>query len=152
VDDDKRLAAAIEGDVRGVLRAIAGSAVEEICFERGDVRIMLKRAIEAVPSVATSEGGVAPHPATAPPVADEPKWVEVRSGQVGFFHRSREPGGQLLAEEGARVEAGQAIGVIETLGMSADVEAPAAGTLAELRVQDGQPVDFGQVLAIVAFD
>jgi acetyl-CoA carboxylase biotin carboxyl carrier protein len=151
VDDDKRLAAAIDGDVRGVLRAIAGSAVEEICFERGGVRIMLKRAIEAAPSVGSSEGGVAPHPA-APPVADEPKWVEVRSGQVGFFHRSREPGGQLLAEEGARVEAGQAIGVIETLGMSADVEAPAAGTLAELRVQDGQPVDFGQVLAIVAFD
>jgi acetyl-CoA carboxylase biotin carboxyl carrier protein len=68
---------------------------------------------------------------------------------VGPFHRSREPDGPALVEEGDRVEAGAPLGVIETLGMATEVEAPAAGLLERFLVEDGQPVEFGQVVAVI---
>ncbi len=153
MEDDKRLVAALDRDVRVVLRAIAGSAVEELCLERGNVRISLKRSFEPAPTSVATDGGVAPElPASHETEPATARSIQVRSAHVGLFHRSREAGGPILAEEGTPVEAGQAIGVVKTLGMSADVEAPAAGILAEVRAQDGEPVDFGQVLAVIALD
>jgi acetyl-CoA carboxylase biotin carboxyl carrier protein len=68
---------------------------------------------------------------------------------VGPFHRSREPDGPALCDVGDPVAAGEAVGVIETLGMAADVEAPAPGRLERFLVDDGQAVEFGQVVAIL---
>jgi acetyl-CoA carboxylase biotin carboxyl carrier protein len=152
VEDEARLGAALEHDVRAVLQAIAGSAVEEICFERGGVRVMLRRAFEAAAEgpVAVGQAPLVGDQFTAANATADPGTIEVRSEHVGIFHRSREPGGKTLAEDGITVSAGQPIGVVETLGMSADVEAPAAGTLAELLVEDGEAVEFGQALAVIA--
>jgi acetyl-CoA carboxylase biotin carboxyl carrier protein len=144
---------AIERDVRALLQAIAGSSVEEIALDRGGVRVLLRRVFETAPA---SEG-FAPTIASAPAPAmteepAQPATVEVRAAHVGVFHRARELGGAALAEPGMHVDAGQVVGVVETLGMSAAVEAPAAGVLADLRVEDGQPVEFGQLLAVIAVE
>ena len=147
--DEARLAAALERDVPTVLRAIAQSAVEEIRLERGGVRLSLRREQAAVLSpVAEEPRETAAGPTPDLAAEDAPRGL-VTSAYVGIFHRSREPGGSVLAEMGDRVESGKAIGVIETLGMSGDVEAPATGRLAELLVQDGQPVEYGQPIAVV---
>ena len=147
--DVGRLAAALRGDVRAVLRALRGTVVEEIRLERGDTRIALRRAWPAA-----SAGGAEPAP--LPELESEPI-VEtiataVKAHVVGVFHRSREHEGPALAGEGEHVEAGRAIGVIETLGMSSDVEAPVAGRLVEIVAADGTPVEYGQTLAIITPD
>ncbi len=154
VADDQRLAATLRHVVPAMLDALAGSAVEEIQLERGGVRLRLRRAVPEAPPAAALDASDEMSLAAAPaqPPKQPPGPVEVRSAAVGVFHRSREPGGPVLVEEGAHVAAGVAIGVVETLGMSADAEAPAAGRLVELRVQDGQPVEYGQVLALIEPD
>jgi len=152
--DDDHLAAALRQAVPAMLKAIAGSAVEEIRLERGGIRLSLRRIVVESLAGAGLAGDASPALA-APPALEletQPAILDVSSAHVGIFHRAREPGGPILAEEGAVVEGGKAIGVVETRGMSADVEAPATGRLIELRVQDGQPVEYGQSLAIIQPD
>jgi acetyl-CoA carboxylase biotin carboxyl carrier protein len=85
----------------------------------------------------------------APLEVPEAPQTEVRAHMVGPFHRSRQAEGPVLVSEGDLVEAGRALGVIETLGMATEVEAPAAGRVERFLVEDGQPVEFGQLLALI---
>ncbi len=147
--DEQRLTAALEHDVRAMLAALAGSAVEEARLERGGVRIAMRRALvpsaEGEPPPAAS--AVRAEPGTEPPA--EPGRTDVLAQWVGVFHRARQLDGPLLASEGERVESGQPLGVIETLGIANDVESPAGGVLSRFVVQDGQAVEYGELLAIV---
>ncbi|MGH2352982.1 MAG: acetyl-CoA carboxylase biotin carboxyl carrier protein [Chloroflexota bacterium] len=148
--DEDRLALALDGEVRALLLALRGTTVEEMRFEREGLRIALHRAL---PSEEPSARAAAA-PGTATPTADvassTPGRTEVSAHMVGPFHRSREPDGPALANEGDHVEVGQALGVIETLGIATDVEASASGIIQEFLVDDGQPVEYGQALAIIA--
>ena len=148
-DDEQRLAAALSGDVRAVLRAIQGSAVEEIRLERGGTRIALRRAWQpAAPGSETPAAAAAPAMDT-PPVPETAAEVHVFAPMVGVFHHSREPDGPPLAVAGEPVENGRPLGVIETLGIAGDVEAAAAGTLVFL-LEDGLPVEYGQIVATIS--
>jgi biotin carboxyl carrier protein len=140
------LAASVEQDVRAVLKALRGSSVEELRLTWPSGRITLRRDLDslAVSAPPASESG----PAT-PAEPPEPETIEVRAHMVGPFHRSREPDGPALCDVGDTVAAGEAVGVIETLGMAADVEAPGPGRLDRFLAEDGQAVEFGQVLAII---
>jgi biotin carboxyl carrier protein len=142
---EARLVRTLETDVYAVLRALRGSAVEELRLERGGVRIAVRRAWTA-PSPAAlpaAEAAAPDRPAAAPTRS------EVRAQLVGVFHRARDVDAPALAAKGDLVEAGQAIGVIETLGMANDVEAPVGGRLADLLVEDGQAVEYGEQLAVI---
>lgn len=140
------LASVLGGEVREVLRAVQNTSVEELRLTWGGVRIALQRDIVVA--------DVAAPPDSVPIVAGidslpAPQRTEVLSHMVGPFHRSREPDGPMLVAEGEHVDAGRALGVIETLGMGAEVEAPASGRLERVLVEDGQAVEYGQVLAII---
>jgi acetyl-CoA carboxylase biotin carboxyl carrier protein len=149
--DGARLAAALERDVPAFLNVLRGSAVEELRIERDGLRIALRRAWQAGPAVAPAAPaqGEQPEPSAA---AGDVRQVDVRSQFVGIFHRAREQDGPVLATEGEHVRAGQALGVVETLGIANDVEAPVSGRLERLLVTDGQPVEYGQVLAVLLPD
>ena len=139
------LAAALDGDVRAVLRALRGTSVEELRLAWGDVRIAVRRELQtgaAAPPAPGTDLGAPLDPPEAPQ-------TEVRAHMVGPFHRSRQAEGPVLVSEGDLVEAGRALGVIETLGMATEVEAPAAGRVERFLVEDGQPVEFGQLLALI---
>jgi acetyl-CoA carboxylase biotin carboxyl carrier protein len=135
----------LERDLPAVLRAIRQTGVEELRLSWGDVRIMVRR--EPADDDATAVAGESAGQPESTEVA--PAAIEVRAHMVGPFHRSREPDGPSLAGEGDLVDAGRPLGVIETLGMATDVEAPAAGRLERFVVEDGLPVEYGQVLAII---
>ena len=139
------LADVLQRDVPAVLRAIRQTGVEELRLSWGDVRIVVRR------EPADDDATALPGDSAGQPAATEegPAAIEVRAHMVGPFHRSREPDGPSLAGAGDLVDAGRALGVIETLGMATDVEAPAAGRLERFVVEDGHPVEYGQVLAVI---
>jgi biotin carboxyl carrier protein len=139
----------LEGQLRALLRTVRGSAVEELRLSVGGLRIALRREAGAAPVASAPAAGAGAQPAGAEP---GPRRVEVPAPMVGPFHRSREPDGPALVAEGEHVEAGRALGVIETLGLATEVEAPASGHLERVLVEDGQPVEFGQVLAVIVAD
>ena len=153
--DTSRLAVILGKDLEVVMSAVTRTSVEEVRLEDGDVVIQVVRGVGSVAQTATvarrgaevssAVGEVGHFPKDA---AAETGLTEIRSPSVGFFHRARSEGGPNLATDDAPVAIGAPIGVIETLGMAGEVVSPVAGRL-ELRIQDGQAVDYGLVVAVV---
>jgi biotin carboxyl carrier protein len=68
---------------------------------------------------------------------------------VGQFHPWLKPRGGTLVAVGDRVKAGQLVGTIESLNVFNEVETTVAGRVVEIHAQDGQPVEYGQVLVTI---
>ena len=150
--DAARLGALLSGDVAALLIAVARTDLESLRFEDGDVAIEVGRVVASdfVPFDPGREGTVArPGVIARDPAGSVPAGpVPVKSLAVGFFHRSRIEGAPNLAEDGAAVDSGTIVAVVETLGMAGEVVTPVAGTLS-FSVEDGHPVGYGDILALV---
>ena len=85
-------------------------------------------------------GAPARAPAAAPPLK------EIRSPMVGTFYKAPEPGAESYVRVGSRVTPGQTVCIIEAMKIMNEIEAEISGTVKEISVEDGQPVEFGQVL------
>ncbi len=72
--------------------------------------------------------------------------VEVRAPLVGIFRPGMKPGARPLCALGDVIREGQIICAVEALNVYNEVEAPAAGRLSAIYVNDGQPVEYGQPL------
>ncbi len=83
-------------------------------------------------------------PARAPVAA--PPLKEIRSPMVGTFYKAPEPGAESYVRVGSRVSPGQTVCIIEAMKIMNEIEAEITGTVREISVEDGQPVEFGQVL------
>jgi acetyl-CoA carboxylase biotin carboxyl carrier protein len=81
--------------------------------------------------------------------ADAAGEVKVVASLVGIFHPWLKPRGGTLAAVGDRVKAGQLVGTIESLNVLTEVETTLAGRVVEIYVEDGQPVEYGQVLMTI---
>jgi acetyl-CoA carboxylase biotin carboxyl carrier protein len=71
---------------------------------------------------------------------------EVKSPMVGTFYRSPEPGADPYVKVGSRITSGQTVCIIEAMKIMNEIEAEITGVVREVSVEDGQPVEFGQVL------
>ena len=87
------------------------------------------------------------HRETSPrPAPAAPHLKEIRSPMVGTFYKAPEPGADSYIKVGNRVSPGQTVCIIEAMKIMNEIEAEIAGTVREISVEDGQPVEFGQVL------
>lgn len=73
----------------------------------------------------------------------------VTSPMVGTAYRSPEPGAPPFVEIGARVTAGQTLIIIEAMKTMNQIPSPRAGTVIAILVEDGQPVEYGEPLAVI---
>lgn len=80
--------------------------------------------------------------------AEAVKALDIRSTLVGFYRAVARRGAKPLAP-GDSVKEGQIIGAVEALNVLNEVESPAAGRVRKILVDDGQPVQYGQVLMMV---
>jgi acetyl-CoA carboxylase biotin carboxyl carrier protein len=98
----------------------------------------------AAPSAPAPEGPreATPRAASAP----APHLKEIRSPMVGTFYKAPEPGAEPYIKVGNRVSPGQTVCIIEAMKIMNEIEAEIAGTVREISVEDGQPVEFGQAL------
>ena len=86
----------------------------------------------------------APAPSAPAPAAALLK--EVRSPMVGTFYAQPEPGAEPYVRVGSRVTSGQMVCIIEAMKIMNEIEAEVTGTIREVCVLDGSPVEYGQVL------
>src|SRR5687768_14550262 len=94
---------------------------------------------EGVPVVSDAPAGGA----AAPPKS---KLLEVKSPMVGTFYASPEPGAKVYVSSGATVAKGQVLCIIEAMKIMNEIESEYAGVVREVLVENGQPVEYGQVL------
>jgi acetyl-CoA carboxylase biotin carboxyl carrier protein len=93
--------------------------------------------------------GAAPAPAAAA-AAPELSGHVVKSPMVGTFYRSSTPGGTPFIEVGSSVKEGDTLCIIEAMKLLNEIDADISGTIKEILVENGQPVEFGQPLFVIA--
>ena len=73
----------------------------------------------------------------------------IESPMVGTFYRTPSPDAAAFVEEGTSVRKGQPVCIIEAMKMMNEIEAPAAGRIVRILVENAQPVEYGQALMVL---
>jgi acetyl-CoA carboxylase biotin carboxyl carrier protein len=87
--------------------------------------------------------------AAAAVVAAEPAGHVVKSPMVGTFYRSSAPGSAAYVEVGSTVKEGDTLCIIEAMKLLNEIDADKSGTITQILVENGQPVEFGQPLFVI---
>ncbi|MQR99201.1 acetyl-CoA carboxylase biotin carboxyl carrier protein [Gluconobacter aidae] len=140
--------------IRALADILTETGLTEIEISEAESRIRVARNVSVVQAAAPAAAPVAPvAPVAAVPVAapaDPAKHPGmVPSPMVGVAYLTPDPASPPFAVEGQAVAAGQTIMLIEAMKTFNQIKAPRAGTLTKLLVESGQPVEFGEALAII---
>ena len=139
--------------VRRLAAILNDTGLTEIEVERGDLRIKVARNGGVVP-MPTVYAAPAPAPAAASASSARPAEAEhegdvVNSPMVGTVYLQPEPGAPPFVRVGDTVSEGQTLLIIEAMKTMNPIPAPRAGRIVEMLVADGQPVEFGEPLAVI---
>jgi acetyl-CoA carboxylase biotin carboxyl carrier protein len=99
------------------------------------------------PTVATPAAPAVAAPAAQGRAADRPG--ALKSPMVGTVYLAPEPGAANFVKAGDKVREGQTVMIIEAMKVMNPIPAPRSGTVAEIAVANGEPVEYGQLLAVV---
>jgi len=91
-----------------------------------------------------------PAAAALPAEAAAPEGHVVKSPMVGTFYRSSAPGAKPFVELGQAVKAGETVCIIEAMKLLNEIEADQDGVIKEILVENGEPVEFGEPLFVLA--
>ena len=135
-----------DGERKVVVRRDAGKAI----FAQAMAAQAANATLPAAPAAAAAPAS-APAPADAAPAPADPASHPgaVKSPMVGTVYLSSEPGSPPFVAAGSKVKAGDTLLIIEAMKVMNPIQAPKAGTVKQILVQDAQPVEFDQPLAIV---
>ena len=141
--------------VRDLAKLLKETGLTEIETERKGARIRVSRgggvaiAAGAAPAAAAPVAA-APAPAAAQPASSGPPAGAVPSPMVGTVYLSPEPGKPPFISVGKTVKEGDTLFIVEAMKTMNAITAPRGGTVKEISVGDGTPVEFGQTLAVIA--
>jgi acetyl-CoA carboxylase biotin carboxyl carrier protein len=156
---DDKSAAKSKNDDSALIRELAllldETNLTEIEIERAGLRVRVARNVSIAASIPASVqpaasvplAAVAPVPAAAADLAKHPGVVP--SPMVGTAYWAPEPGAKPFIEVGTKVSAGQTLLIIEAMKTMNQIPSPRAGTVTQILVEDGQPVEFGEPLVII---
>lgn len=148
--------------VKKLIELIEESDVEELEIREGDdaVRITRRREqtefAQMMPAQYAAPAPAAPAPqseasaSSEAPADDKPAGHSVRSPMVGTFYRAPSPTAKSFVEVGQTVAAGDVICIVEAMKMMNQIEADKSGTIVDILVENGQPVEFDQPLFVIA--
>ena len=147
-------------DIKGIIDLMNKNAVSEFEMEEGDFKIKLKRAPNKLhkgevgvaqegPAIVTAPvvAPAVPAPATSAPVPEPvDEGLEVKSPMIGTLYRRPSPDSDPFVEVGTAVEPDTVVCIIEAMKVMNEIKAEVKGMIAEVLVEDGKPVEYGQAL------
>ncbi len=81
-----------------------------------------------------------------PPVVDDANVVEVTSPLVGTFYRAPSPAAKTFVEVGSVVKRGAVLCIVEAMKLMNEIESDVDGTVVEILIENGKPVEYGEKL------
>lgn len=153
--------------IRNLIRLMERGEVTELEVEdeKAGLSVRLRRGAEAgsgaqvvmVPGsahapapLAPAAAAPAPQDAAAPPAAERPEGlIEITSPMVGTFYRSPSPDADPFVGAGDSVDEESVVCIIEAMKVMNEIRAECRGTIVELLVENGEPVEFGQPLFLI---
>ncbi|MBT8087751.1 MAG: acetyl-CoA carboxylase biotin carboxyl carrier protein [Gammaproteobacteria bacterium] len=151
--------------VKKLIELLDESGIAEIEITEGDDSVRISRYAQgAVPapvvaaappaapvtsSAAPATPAAAPAAAPAAPAAPEETGYEVKSPMVGTYYAASSPGAAPYVQVGDRVSEGDTLCIVEAMKMMNQIESEVSGTIKSIRLQNGEPVEFGQTLFVI---
>jgi len=141
--------------IRELAQLLDETSLTEIEIERAGLRVRVARSISIATAMPAQAATIVPAqgvavPGAATPAADFANHPGVvPSPMVGTAYWAPEPGAKPFIEVGAKVSAGQTLLIIEAMKTMNQIPSPRAGTVTQILVEDGQPVEFGEPLVII---
>ncbi|NNF25750.1 MAG: acetyl-CoA carboxylase biotin carboxyl carrier protein [Gemmatimonadetes bacterium] len=147
--------------LESLIRMVDDSSLDNLEIERGGTRIRLSKSPDSPAGAVPVAPVAAPAPPQAPAAAPQPgagaegasvstppasNLVDVTSPMVGTFYRAPAPDAQPYVNVGKQVEAGDVLCIIEAMKLMNELECETPGAVAEVCVENGEPVEYGQVL------
>jgi acetyl-CoA carboxylase biotin carboxyl carrier protein len=155
---DKKTSESIDTKlVRKLADILKETDLTEIEVERGGLRIRVARggavvsapALAPIAAVAAAPAAGASSAPEAPAATAAPRGDAVKSPMVGTVYLAAQPGQPPFVKVGDRVSEGQTLLIVEAMKTMNPIPSPKAGTVVELLVEDGQPVEFGEGLVVL---
>ena len=145
--------------IKTLIELINSSDIAEIEIKEGEESVRISRNSSVAAPVYAAPPAYAPAPAPAAPGAPlAPAAIEaapamkgeyIESPMVGSFYRASSPTSQAFVEVGQTVSIGDTLCIIEAMKMLNQIESDKSGTITQILVENGQPVEFGQPLFVV---
>jgi len=151
-------------ELRDLLGAISQTDITELVLKNDDFELTVRKdkgLVAVAPTAispqiinaASSPAPTTPNAVTTPtpeaptaPAVDDKKWVDITSPMVGTFYSAPAPNEDPFVGVGDRVTKGDTVCIIEAMKLMNEIEGEVTGQVMEIAVQNGEPVEFGQVL------
>jgi acetyl-CoA carboxylase biotin carboxyl carrier protein len=137
--------------VKKLIELLDESGIAEIEISEGEESVRISRyssSVAAAPPVYAPAPQAAPV-AAAPVATDDYDGFEVTAPMVGTFYSSASPGAPGFVQVGDHVNVGDTLCIIEAMKMMNQIDAEVSGTIKSIRVQSGDPVEYGQILFVI---
>lgn len=141
--------------IEKLAKVLADTSLTEISLEDGEQAITLRKdlpMVAAAPAVQAPVAAPAVSQQSAPAAASQAevkKGKAVTSPMVGTFYSAPSPDAKAFVEVGQSVNKGDVVCIVEAMKLMNEIESEFSGKILEICVQDGQPVEFGQVLMYI---
>lgn len=151
--------------VKKLIELLDESGIAEIEITEGEESVRISRYSPHMPVAATAPVAVTAAPIAAAavaapsPVAETPAPADaaepedegsaVTAPMVGSYYNAPSPGAPPFVQVGDRVSIGDTLCIIEAMKMMNQIDAEVAGTIKSIRVQNGEPVEYGQILLVI---
>ena len=148
--------------VKKLIELLEESGIAEIEITEGEESVRISRYPNEVPAApvvghapppaqvaAPAAAPAAEPPAAAAPKGEEPSGHKVLAPMVGTFYRSSSPEAEQFAKVGDTIAAGDTLCIIEAMKMMNQIESDVSGTVLSVEVENGEPIEFGQVLFVI---
>ena len=144
--------------IEKLAKIIAENGLTEISLEDGEQAVTIRKevVVSAAPIV---QGCAQPEVSAAPAVSNQnntesapvqkSKGTPITSPMVGTFYKSPSPDADAFVAVGDTVEQGDVVCIVEAMKMMNEIKSEVSGKVVEVCVEDGQPVEFGQVLMYI---
>ena len=139
--------------IKKLMELVEQSGINELEVREGEESIRLSKAPAGVVMASVAAPAAAPAaiaPVAAVPVVTQPAGHTLNAPMVGTFYRAPSPDSQPFIEVGKTVSSGDVVCIIEAMKLMNQIEADKSGVVTAILVEDGQPVEFGQPLIVIA--
>jgi acetyl-CoA carboxylase biotin carboxyl carrier protein len=146
--------------LKTLIDLVAESGIAELEITEGEGKVRIVKfpqggqvggvaAAAPLPVAPVTAAEVAPVPAAAPAAPAAVQGHVVKAPMVGTFYRAPNPGSPAFVEVGQSVKEGDPLCIIEAMKLLNEIEADKSGTIKEILVENGQPVEYGQPLFVI---
>jgi len=146
--------------LKTLIDLVAESDIAELEITEGDDKVKIVKSSAPVAPVAAPAplmtAAPAPAASTAAEIAETKATADaleadtVKAPMVGTFYRAPSPGAPAFIEVGQNVQQGQPLCIIEAMKLLNEIEADKSGVVKEILVENGEPVEYGQPLFVIA--